>query len=1006
VISKGFAEVTKMRCRFALVSGSLGLLAAVWGAEYSATPALNPLRSAIPLGGLGCGTIELGGDGGWHEWQIFNNFATPAAVPEALLAARVKLGGQTLARVLHLHPPHQLPGVDSLVYRGEYPFAWLTYTLDERFPVQIRLEAFTPFIPHDAEASAFPAAVLRLAVINQGNDPAQAQLAFFMPPAMQAAGAGPKVAIDALSTSHLAGARLATVPGSPPRVDKPVRVLMLTDNPDAPRVSEALKPITGLSLTVVRPEEGRLALPGASAAELREKVDVLWLAELGRARERLTAQQMQLIRDAVQQGMGFLHSGGWDSCYGHSDDRWAKLTGTPIEEILPVRFLDRYDAVDQFRRGKLVTSVPELAAARLAQFPGVGGYNEVAGVKPAATVVLATEDGRPLLVTGRFGQGRTAAYLSTPFGGWPQSWGGWGDFYGALLAYLAGVGFSPSDGTPPSDRAAGSLFVGNLNPHAQIRTWSTLPAAWQAFAATGSLGEQGGGNKVAVLDSVQVAPGEQAASVFLLAWYFPNHFNGAGQRDGKHYGRRFRDAADVAAKLAAQLPDLETRTRQFHDALYRSSLPYWLADALNAQLTTFAKASEWDEEGHFAIWEGMNCCCGLHTIDVSYYGSWPLTLMFPELQKGMLRLTAQFQRQDGRIPHLFAGGFTSVDSYGRIDLPLQFILPLYREYLYTGDEKLLRDLWPAAKKAADSIYALDKNGDALPEHTYPGDQTYDGWAIAGESAYIGSLWLAALRALEEMAKVMGDGPAAARYRHTFAQARETYERLLWNGKYYRLWQDPVSGAKDEGLMLDALNGQWYADLLGLGPLLPPDHVHSHLRLCLQYNRLPVQRGMAYMVGDQGYCYVNCSWPGEQPKIGGQPGSPWTGTEYAFASLCIYEGLVEEGLQVVRDVYERYREAGMTWNHLECGGHYFRPLDVWTVLLALEGLVWKAPQGELWVAPAPRQEDLRAPLILPQGWGILSWRSHRARSPLEIRWVGAQVPVRHLKYPLPQPRPSP
>ncbi|MBC7289610.1 MAG: hypothetical protein H5T86_16535, partial [Armatimonadetes bacterium] len=143
-------------------------------------------------------------------------------------------------------------------------------------------------------------------------------------------------------------------------------------------------------------------------------------------------------------------------------------------------------------------------------------------------------------------------------------------------------------------------------------------------------------------------------------------------------------------------------------------------------------------------------------------------------------------------------------------------------------------------------------------------------------------------------------------------------------------------------------------------------------------------------GDTGYCYVNCSWPGGQQRIGGQHGSPWTGTEYAFASLCIYSGLVDEGLRVVKDVYDRYYEAGMTWNHIECGGHYFRPMDVWTVLMALQGLQFDAQRKLLTIAPAKPKEKLRAPIVLPQAWGILQWDPQR-KPPLRIDWVEGQIP---------------
>lgn len=974
-------------CLTASVLGSVAALAAV----YVSTPDRMTTRSGIPLGGLGCGTVEIRGDGGFHEWQIFNNTCSPATVPEALLAARVAVGGQTSACALHLRPPAGLPGVEQVTYRGEFPFAWLSYSLPESPPVEVRLEAFTPFIPHDTDGSSIPGAVLRLHLLNRSTQHARAQFCLFMPAAMRSAGAGEAMSVRRVSTAALTGGLIATAEGEPAKVGRPVRVLLITDN-QRERLEQPLARVRGLTVRVVSPGPGGPGLPAKTARELQEKFDVIWLAELGRARDAL-GPAMAMIRDAVAAGVGFIHSGGWDSFFGFSNDRWAKLTGTPIEEILPVKFLDRFDAVNKGVRTKVVTQLEPFKTAALERFPGAGGYNEVAGVKKGATIVLATTDGKPILVVGKYGKGRTVAYMTTPFGGWPRAWNQWTRFYATMVAYAAGTTFSPASGTPSDDPASGSLFAGCLGARAAVARWSDLSVAWSDFAEDGSVNGPGQGRNIAVVQALQAPPRGRAAATFIFAWCFPNHRNLAGERDGNRYATRFDDAAEAAKYLADNLADLERRTRRFHDALYNSPLPYWLADAINAQLTTMTKSSWWDEQGNFGIWEGMNCCCGLHTVDVSFYGSWPLVMLFPELQKNALRLTAKFQREDGRIPHLFAGGFTRIDNYGRIDLPIQFILPLYREFLYTGDRKLLAELWPAARSAAESVFVLDTNADGLPEHTRPGDQTYDGWAISGESAYIGSIWLAALRALEQMALEMRDTSAAARYHRAFEQARESYEKLLWTGKYYRLWHDPKTGAKDDGLMLDGMCGQWYAHMLGLGDMLPRQRVLSHLRMCIKHNRLPIQRGMAYMVGDTGYCYVNCSWPGGKQPIGGQAGSPWTGTEYAFASLCIYEGLVEEGLQVVRDVYERYREAGMTWNHIECGGHYFRPMDVWTVLMALEGLRWNAPEGKLVIAPARPDQKLRAPVVLPQAWGVLTW-DPRKRS-ASIRWEDTKPPIRQL-----------
>jgi len=59
--------------------------------------------------------------------------------------------------------------------------------------------------------------------------------------------------------------------------------------------------------------------------------------------------------------------------------------------------------------------------------------------------------------------------------------------------------------------------------------------------------------------------------------------------------------------------------------------------------------------------------------------------------------------------------------------------------------------------------------------------TYDA-AMYGPNTFIGTLYLAALRAAEEMAKVEND-PDADRYRSLFESGSGLLDKALWNGEY-------------------------------------------------------------------------------------------------------------------------------------------------------------------------------------------------------------------------------
>ena len=55
----------------------------------------------------------------------------------------------------------------SARFTGEFPLAHIAFR-DRRMPVQVSLDAFSPFIPHDADDSGLPVAVLRYTVKNPG----------------------------------------------------------------------------------------------------------------------------------------------------------------------------------------------------------------------------------------------------------------------------------------------------------------------------------------------------------------------------------------------------------------------------------------------------------------------------------------------------------------------------------------------------------------------------------------------------------------------------------------------------------------------------------------------------------------------------------------------------------------------------------------------------------------------------------------------------------------------
>src|SRR5262249_34863759 len=147
---------------------------------------------AFPLGGIGTGSIALGGRGQLRDWEVFNR-PDKGNVPDYCFAAvwAKAEDNNPVARVLEarIPPPYEgssglgsenvpgLPRLESATFTGAYPFAQMEFQ-DAKLPVKVRLEAFNPLVPLDVDASGLPVAILRYSMHNPGNSRVQAGLAF------------------------------------------------------------------------------------------------------------------------------------------------------------------------------------------------------------------------------------------------------------------------------------------------------------------------------------------------------------------------------------------------------------------------------------------------------------------------------------------------------------------------------------------------------------------------------------------------------------------------------------------------------------------------------------------------------------------------------------------------------------------------------------------------------------------------------------------------------------
>ncbi len=483
-----------------------------------------------------------------------------------------------------------------------------------------------------------------------------------------------------------------------------------------------------------------------------------------------------------------------------------------------------------------------------------------------------------------------------------------------------------------------------------------IRARLDQYAGRDRKGRQWGDGALA--SSIQLAPAEEKEICFTLGWHFPFHFSKRGQVLGHMYENWFKDAQDVNRFLVSQRADLAPRVCEFADALFDTTLDGELADAWSGQLTTLNKCTWWTKDGQFAVWEGLGCC-GFHTTDITYQGSFNILALFPDLQKRQMELGAKFQRADGRVHHFFTPDLSAVDEgFDRVDMNPQYVLLVTRDYLWTGDKAYLTRMWPHILRAMDNSEQLDADGDGLPDHDTKRN-TYDAWNFFGTPSYIASLWLSALLAAARVAGDLGHKAQERKWRAILKKGAAAFERKLWNGEYYSLWAD--GKLRDECCMTDQIDGEWFTQLIGLGHVLPRQRVVAALKAVMKHNFSP-EAGL-----------LNATYPpGTKPRLSTfhnvQADAPWTGIEYAIASMMFDFGMPAEAQAVTKNIHERYLRAGRFWNHVECGDHYYRAMSSWAILLGATGFKIDVPRKTVTFAPAVRSETVKAPWVSATGWG--------------------------------------
>ena len=909
----------------------------------------------MPVGGIGAGQLYLCGDGTLGNWEIFNQWK---GVESSTYTGKApsKLVDQGFAVVLQINGQRatralNAKGFKEVAFNGQYPVGTILYR-DPESPVEATMEAFSPFIPLNAKDSGLPVTVFRITLKNTSPNPVNAGLLGWL-----------ENAICLNSANEAPGLRRTRL------INEKGRTMVVHAAEDAPppaappaeRPDVVLQDFEGANYGTWTPEGAAFGAAPAKGA--------------------LPGQQPV----TGFQGTGLVNS------FTGGDDAEGTLTSPPFP-------IDRRN-LNFF----------------------IGGGN-----RPGEACVNLIVDGKVV----RSATGKNAEALSLV--GWglqglegkqgviqivDHAKGGWGHINadqfvlsdkreGALIPPIAKfvdfgtmvLTFAEESGDPVT---AQQVFGTTDGPQNKVCSTNADPYAFPEKRNGALLTSQG-----------DIAPGAQRTFTFVLAWHFPNIPN------GHEYVARFPDASTVAHYVLDNLERLSKETFKWRDTYYDSTLPFWLLDRLHAPVSTLATGTcQWWQNGRFYAYEGVVCCEGTCTHVWNYEHA--EARLFPELTRSVREMqdfadAGPPPAGGGFHPDTGLVGFRCDDKYAA-DGQCGTVLKAYREHQISPNPEFLGRIYPKAKKALEYLIAQDAlppgaPDDGLIENTQP--NTYD-INFEGPNTFIGSLYLAALRAGEVMAREAGDTAFADRAKAIFDSGVKLSMERLWNGEYFIQQVDLAKFPEFQygpGCLSDQLFGQSWARQLALGSIYPEANVKQALASIWKYNWAPdvgpynntFKPSRIFAAPSEAGLFV-CTWPKSAHLDKGvlYRDEVWTGIEYQVASNMVWEGMLTEGLAICRGVHERYNPGKRNpYNEIECSDHYARALASWGVLTALEGFEYHGPRGHMVFAPRISPENFKAAFTAAEGWGSFAQKREGNKQNDTIALAWGKLVLKDLVFMLP------
>jgi uncharacterized protein (DUF608 family) len=498
--------------------------------------------------------------------------------------------------------------------------------------------------------------------------------------------------------------------------------------------------------------------------------------------------------------------------------------------------------------------------------------------------------------------------------------------------------------------------------------------------------EGGCGDGASLSVPFTLKPGQPRTIRLLLAWYVPFSDLIIGSQPQQPtpedcyrpwYARNFGGVEAVLESARSRLDHLRKESEIFAGRLAGCGLPPEALEAVSANLTILKSPTILRQhDGRLWAWEGcadgVGCCHGSCTHVWNYAQALPH--LFPDLERS-LRHSEFHENQDERGHQDFRAWLpirpiTGHNGHAAADGQLGAIMRVHRDWQISGDDRWLEELWPRVKQSLDYCIATwdpQRVGMLVEPH----HNTYD-IEFWGPDGMCTSFYLGALKAASVLAAASGED--GRHYQLLYEKGRRAMETELWNGEYFiqkvqteglrspppeatnalvggNIYSSPEAKALlakegpkyqyGNGCLSDGVLGAWMAEVCGIGEILDPAKVKSHLLSVHKYNFRTSLHNHAnpqrptYALNDEAGLLL-CTWPrGDRPSLPFVYSEEvWTGIEYQVASHLAMMGEPDKCLEIVRAVRSRYDgRVRNPCNEYECGHWYARAMSSYALLQA-------------------------------------------------------------------------